>query len=132
VQQETGLGQNNHRGAQNTDVSIYVLLFSFLFFFVIFFKHFFIFFSFAATHKKKTHQVLDFLCNDASSGISTSLPKNRNKCLENEKSYFQAEFGNFKSSKSGKAGKNRMRNLIPCDLKKMGPIRVSRRKLRLF
>jgi hypothetical protein len=38
--------------------------------------------------------------------------------LENEKSYFQAEFGNFKNSKSGKAGKNRVRNLILCDLKK--------------
>jgi hypothetical protein len=38
--------------------------------------------------------------------------------LENEKSYFQAEFGNFKNSESGKAGKNRMQNLILCDLKK--------------
>jgi hypothetical protein len=61
VQQETGLGQNNHTGAQNTGVSIYVLLFSFLFFFFCyFFKYFFIFFSFAAAHKKKTHQVSDF------------------------------------------------------------------------
>jgi hypothetical protein len=35
-----GLGQNNHRGAQNTGVSVYVLLFSFFFslFFAIFFK----------------------------------------------------------------------------------------------
>jgi hypothetical protein len=31
---KTGLGQNNHRGAQNTGVSIYVLLFSFFLFFV--------------------------------------------------------------------------------------------------
>jgi hypothetical protein len=38
--------------------------------------------------------------------------------LENEKSYFQAEFGNFKNSESDKAGKNRMRNLILCNLKK--------------
>jgi hypothetical protein len=38
--------------------------------------------------------------------------------LENEKSYFRAEFGNFKNSESGKAGKNRIRNLILCDLKK--------------
>jgi hypothetical protein len=38
--------------------------------------------------------------------------------LENEKSYFQAEFGNFKYSESGKARKNRMQNLILCDLKK--------------
>jgi hypothetical protein len=38
--------------------------------------------------------------------------------LENEKSYFQAEFENFKNSESGKAGKNRMQNLILCDLKK--------------
>jgi hypothetical protein len=38
--------------------------------------------------------------------------------LENEKSYFQVEFGNFKHSESGKARKNRMRNLILCDLKK--------------
>jgi hypothetical protein len=54
---KTGLGQNNHRGAQNTGVSVYVLLFSF---FVIFSNIFFIFFSFAAAHKKKTHQVSDF------------------------------------------------------------------------
>jgi hypothetical protein len=62
VQQETGLGQNNHRGAQNTGVSVYVLLFSFFFlsFLRFFFKYFFIFFSFAAAHKKKTHQVSDF------------------------------------------------------------------------
>jgi hypothetical protein len=52
-----GLGQNNHRGAQNTGVSVYVL-----YFFCDFFKYFFIFFSFAATHKKKTHQVSDFFC----------------------------------------------------------------------
>jgi hypothetical protein len=38
--------------------------------------------------------------------------------LENEKFYFQAEFGNFKTSESGKAGKNQMQNLILCDLKK--------------
>ena len=38
--------------------------------------------------------------------------------MENEKSYFQAKFGNFKISESGKAGKNRMQNLILCDLKK--------------
>jgi hypothetical protein len=38
--------------------------------------------------------------------------------LENEKSYFQAEFGNFKNSESGKAAKNWMQNLIMCDLKK--------------
>ena len=58
---KTGLGQNNHRGAQNIGISIYVLLFSFLFFFFCdFFKYFFIFFSFAAAHKKKTHQVSDF------------------------------------------------------------------------
>ena len=57
-----GLGQNNHRGAQNTGVSVYVLLFSFfLCFFLRFFSNiFFIFFSFAAAHKKKTHQVSDF------------------------------------------------------------------------
>jgi hypothetical protein len=40
--------------------------------------------------------------------------------LENEKSYFQAEFGNFKNSESGIAGKNWMQNLILCDLKKNG------------
>ena len=54
---KTGLGQNNHRGAQNTCVSAYVLLFFFLRFFS---NIFFIFFSFAAAHKKKTHQVSDF------------------------------------------------------------------------
>jgi lambda repressor-like predicted transcriptional regulator len=40
--------------------------------------------------------------------------------LGNEKSYFQAEFGNFKNSESGETGKNWMRNLILCDLKKNG------------
>jgi hypothetical protein len=60
-----GLGQSNHRGAQNTGVSVYVLLFSFfslyfLRFFCDFSNIFFIFFSFAAAHKKKTHQVSDF------------------------------------------------------------------------
>jgi hypothetical protein len=54
---KTGLGQNNHRGAQNTGVSGYVLPFFFLRFF---FKYFFIFFYFAAAHKKITHQVSDF------------------------------------------------------------------------
>ena len=57
---KTGLGQNNHRGAQNTGVSVYVLLFFFFFSCDFFFKYFFIFFSFAAAHKKKTHQVSDF------------------------------------------------------------------------
>ena len=49
--------------------------------------------------------------------------------MENEKSYFQAEFGNFKNSESGKAGKNRMRNLILCDLKKNGPDSSSEAKV---
>jgi hypothetical protein len=40
--------------------------------------------------------------------------------LENEKSYFHVEFGNFKNSESGKTRKNRMQNLILCDLKKNG------------
>jgi hypothetical protein len=43
-------------------------------FFCDFFKYFFIFFYFAAAHKKITHQISDFVCNDASSGISASLP----------------------------------------------------------
>jgi hypothetical protein len=54
---KTGLGQNNHRGTQNTGVSGYVLPFFFCDFF---FKYFFIFFYFAAAHKKITHQVSDF------------------------------------------------------------------------
>ena len=49
--------------------------------------------------------------------------------MENEKSYFQAEFGNFKNSESGKAGKNQMRNLILCDLKKNGPDSSSEAKV---
>ena len=48
---KTGLGQNNHIGAQNTGVSGYVLPFL---------RFFQIFFSFAAAHKKITHQVSDF------------------------------------------------------------------------
>jgi hypothetical protein len=48
------LGQNNHKGTQNTGVSGYVLPF-----FAIF-LNFFIFFYFAAAHKKITHQVSDF------------------------------------------------------------------------
>jgi hypothetical protein len=65
VQQETGLGQNNHRGAQNTGVSVYVLLFSFLFlfFFLDFFSNIiFIFLSFAAAHKKKNTPSFRFFC----------------------------------------------------------------------
>jgi hypothetical protein len=60
---KTGLGQNNHRGAQNTGVSVYVLLFFSLFLFAIFFKYFFfIFFSFAAAHKKKNTPSFRFFC----------------------------------------------------------------------
>jgi hypothetical protein len=55
---KTGLGQNNHRGAQNTGVSSYVLPFFFCDF--LFFNYFFIFFYFAAAHKKITHQISDF------------------------------------------------------------------------
>lgn len=55
---KTGLGQNNHRGAQNTGVSGYVLPF----FFCNFFQIFFYIFYFAAAHKKITHQVSDFFC----------------------------------------------------------------------
>jgi hypothetical protein len=43
-------------------------------FFAIFSNIFFLFFYFSAAHKKITHQVSDFLCNDASSRISASLP----------------------------------------------------------
>jgi hypothetical protein len=49
--------------------------------------------------------------------------------LKNEKSYFQAEFGNFKNSESDKAEKNRMQNLIQCDLKKNGPDSSSEAKV---
>jgi hypothetical protein len=52
---KTGLGKNNHKGAHNTGVSVYVLLF-----FCDFFQIFFIFSSFAAAHNKKTHKVSDF------------------------------------------------------------------------
>jgi hypothetical protein len=49
--------------------------------------------------------------------------------LENEKSYSQAEFRNFKNGKCGKAEKNQMRNLILCDLKKNGPDSSSEAKV---
>jgi hypothetical protein len=49
--------------------------------------------------------------------------------LKNEKSYFPAEFGNFKNSKSGKARKNQMQNLILCDLKKNRPDSSSEAKV---
>jgi hypothetical protein len=45
-------------------------------------------------------------------------PKIRINVWKMKKSYFQAEFGNFKNNEFGKARKNRMRNLILCDLKK--------------
>jgi hypothetical protein len=71
---KTGLGQNNHRGAQNTGVSVYVLLFSFFLFLRIFFKYF-LYFSLLQQHIRRKHTKFQiFLCNDASSGISTSLP----------------------------------------------------------
>jgi hypothetical protein len=72
---KTGLGQNNHRGAQNTSVSVYVLLFSFFSFFCDFFQVFFLYFSLLQQHIRRKHTKFQiFLCNDASSGISTSLP----------------------------------------------------------
>jgi hypothetical protein len=73
---KTGLGQNNYRGAQNTSVSVYVLLFFFFFlFFVIFFKYFFLYFSLLQQHIRRKHTKFQiFLCNDASFRISTSLP----------------------------------------------------------
>jgi hypothetical protein len=73
VQQETGLGQNNHTGAQNTGVSIYVLLFSFLF--LLFFSNIFLYFSLLQQHIRRKHTKFQiFLCKDAASGISKSLP----------------------------------------------------------
>jgi hypothetical protein len=66
-----GLGQNNHRGAQNTGVSVYVLFFSFC----DFFSNIFLYFSLLQQHIRRKHTKFQiFLCNDASSGISTSLP----------------------------------------------------------
>jgi hypothetical protein len=66
------LGQNNHRGAQNISVSAYVLLF-FLFF--SFFQIFFLYFSLLQQHIIRKHTKFQiFLCKDASSGISASLP----------------------------------------------------------
>jgi hypothetical protein len=38
--------------------------------------------------------------------------------LENENSYFQAKFGDFRKGEPGKAGENQVQNLILCDLKK--------------
>jgi hypothetical protein len=38
--------------------------------------------------------------------------------LENENTYLQAKFGDFKNGESDKAGENQIRNLILCDLKK--------------
>jgi hypothetical protein len=54
---KTGLGQNNHRSAHNSVVSVYVLLFSFFFVFCDFFSNIFLY-----AQKKKTHQVSDFFC----------------------------------------------------------------------
>jgi hypothetical protein len=66
-------------------------------------------FSFAAAHKKETHQqVLDFWYKDVSSEIFASLPENWIKCLENDNSYFQTGFGDFKNSESSKHRENRM------------------------
>jgi hypothetical protein len=45
--------------------------------------------------------------------------------LENENSYFQAEFGDFRNGESDEAEKNRMQNLIMCDLKKWAWIEFS-------
>jgi hypothetical protein len=54
---KTGLGENNHRGAQNTGVSVYVLLFSFLpLFFCDFFSNiFFLYFSLLQRHIRRKH-----------------------------------------------------------------------------
>jgi hypothetical protein len=55
VQQETGLGQNNQRGAQNNGVSVYVLLFSFFSFFCDFFSNNFLYFSLLQQHIRRKH-----------------------------------------------------------------------------
>jgi hypothetical protein len=53
---KTGLGQNNHRDAQNTGVSVYVLLFSFFSFFCLrFFSNIFLYFSLLQQHIRKKH-----------------------------------------------------------------------------
>jgi hypothetical protein len=53
---KTGLGQNNHRDAQNTGVSVYVLLFSFFSFFCLrFFSNIFLYFSLFQQHIRKKH-----------------------------------------------------------------------------
>jgi hypothetical protein len=71
---KTGLGENNHRGAQNTGVSVYVLPF-FSLFFCDFFSNIFLYFSLLQRHIRRNHTKFQiFLCNDESSGISTSLP----------------------------------------------------------
>ena len=51
---KTGLGQNNHRGTQNTGVSGYVLLFFFSFF-AIFFQIFLLYFSLLQQHIRRKH-----------------------------------------------------------------------------
>jgi hypothetical protein len=60
---KTGLGQNNHRGSQNTGVSIYVLLFSFfLCFFCDFFQIFFLYFSLLQQHIRRKHTKFQIFC----------------------------------------------------------------------
>jgi hypothetical protein len=48
---KTGLGQNNHRGAQNTGVSGYVL--PFFFFAIFFFSNIFLYFSILQQHIRR-------------------------------------------------------------------------------
>jgi hypothetical protein len=59
-----GLGENNHRGAQNTGVSVYVLLFSFflsLSLFAIFLK-IFLYFSLLQQHIEENTPSFRFFC----------------------------------------------------------------------
>jgi hypothetical protein len=55
---KTGLGQNNHRGAQNSGVSVYVLLF----FFCDFFSNIFFIFSLLQQHIRRKHTKFQIFC----------------------------------------------------------------------
>jgi hypothetical protein len=59
---KTGLGQNNHRGAQNTGVFVYVLLFSFFSLFFCNFLNIFLYFSLLQQHIRKNTPSFRFFC----------------------------------------------------------------------
>jgi hypothetical protein len=120
VQQETGLGQNNHRDAQNMRFCLCATLFFSFSFFAIFFQIFFLYFSLLQQHIRRKHtkfQIFFFAMTRPLEFLQV-CPKIRINVWKMRSPISKPNFGILKTANPAKAGKNQMRNLILCDLKK--------------